>query len=411
MTEQDFHPREITLSNSASHHRLRDLDVTDCQAAERRLDREIHLDRAVRFKVTDTCRFACTYCHNEGTSVSANNQLALLRNSFESSNFYSRDAEPSAELREVLGFFARECGMQEVHITGGQPDRNPHLPRIVEAISESGLQAKMTSNGERGAKGIRDLGNAGLTCINYSIHGLTVGELVATQHPNYPQKLLERNIETLLEAIDATLESGITTKANLVVTPDSGEARVTSALELLDARVQLRLQPELKQQQQGLALIRWLLARCRARAVRRIVHPGSSNESVEYWLNGDPKKPLWVKYFRHSRLSRDDACNNCAIDARGECDEGYYGPKLYRTDDGYMIGTCILRMELNRPFREVQQEHAIDPVRSLATAIRQQPFQDALQLVTNPDELATGGRFVWEDYRKDAAGASYPNPR
>ncbi|MCZ1008670.1 hypothetical protein O1L68_19935 [Streptomyces lydicus] len=99
----------------------------------------VTVDRTLRVKVIDACGMTCTFCHNEGTPVSADNHedhagefgaagrsgrvsiyLATNGARFITAPIFPDDTFHAAltQLRDVLDF-------NEVHLTGGEPTLHP----------------------------------------------------------------------------------------------------------------------------------------------------------------------------------------------------------------------------------------------------------------------------------------------
>jgi cyclic pyranopterin phosphate synthase len=57
---------------------------------------------------------------------------------------------------------------------------------------------------------------------------------------------------------------------------------------------------------------------------------------------------VYVKQIRRVRLP--DTCAGCRFNNNTDCEEGFYGVRLYRDRDGvFQVGVCIQRMDLCRP--------------------------------------------------------------
>ena len=54
---------------------------------------------------------------------------------------------------------------------------------------------------------------------------------------------------------------------------------------------------------------------------------------------------IYVKIIRPTRLPR--TCSSCRFNNGTDCQEGFYGVRLYLAQDGrWMVGVCIQRMDL-----------------------------------------------------------------
>ena len=88
------------------------------------------------------CNYACPYCHN--------------------SQLQTREAEPIMQDDALLSFLQkRQCLLDGVCITGGEPTLNPELPRLLARIKALGYAVKLDTNGSR-PEVLRQLVTAGL---------------------------------------------------------------------------------------------------------------------------------------------------------------------------------------------------------------------------------------------------------
>ncbi|MET9178869.1 hypothetical protein ABZX88_11670 [Kitasatospora aureofaciens] len=101
-------------------------------------------DRTIRIKVIDDCGLACTFCHNEGTPVTADNRGRTLlpfvtgpgktgRVSIYSETngvgFLAAKMAPDMSFRRAVRTVTKAFGANEVHLTGGNPPSTRRSPR------------------------------------------------------------------------------------------------------------------------------------------------------------------------------------------------------------------------------------------------------------------------------------------
>src|SRR4051812_42287895 len=110
----------------------------------------------LRISITDRCNFRCTYCMPEEME------------------FY-----PKAEIltfEEILRLVrvAAGLGVDKVRLTGGEPLVRRDLPKLVRALSGSGMlrDLSLTTNGARLEEMAAPLWDAGLRRINVSLDTL-----------------------------------------------------------------------------------------------------------------------------------------------------------------------------------------------------------------------------------------------
>lgn len=78
-----------------------------------------------------------------------------------------------------------------------------------------------------------------------------------------------------------------------------------------------------------------------------------------------------VKHIRSLRLP--DSCAGCWFNNSVDCQEGYYGVRLYRDLDGtFHVGVCIRRMDLCLPVEEFVGSDACTEIRKM----REQDLHD-----------------------------------
>jgi len=158
--------------------------------------------RDLRISVTDRCNFRCTYCMPKEIFGPAWDgylpRAALL--TFE-------------EIARVAQLFVRE-GAEKIRLTGGEPLLRRDLERLVEMLARiRGVQdLALTTNGSlltrEKARVLRD---AGLTRVTVSLDSLDDAVFRRMNDVDFP-------VATVLEAIDAAAEAGLTpVKIDVVV--------------------------------------------------------------------------------------------------------------------------------------------------------------------------------------------------
>ncbi|MEV2215399.1 hypothetical protein AB0H86_28885 [Streptomyces sp. NPDC050997] len=96
---------------------------------------------------------------------------------------------------------------------------------------------------------------------------------------------------------------------------------------------------------------------------------GTSGFRIAYRLPSG--RQLVVKHIRALRLP--ETCAGCRFNNGADCQEGYYGVRLYRDPDGaFHVGVCIQRMDLCLPVEEFVGSEACAEIRKT----REQDLQD-----------------------------------
>jgi molybdenum cofactor biosynthesis enzyme MoaA len=317
----------------------------------------IRPDRTLRVKILDACGLACTFCHNEGTPVLADNRtrpggFAPAGPSGRVSiyvpgngvTFVATTIRPDDAFSGALARLADAFGFEEVHFTGGEPTLHPRLADLVAIASCRGLRVAMTSNGENGAAVIADAAKAGLDRVNFSVFGTTPAELASVQGARFADEArAQRKLDALDASIAACAEHGVRASANLVIPDRTHLSRVHRLLERYGNRVQVRLLNSLDDGQASLDAIAEVLAELRAEPIERHIAAGASGAKTVYRIEGGGI--IAVKELRRVRLPA--TCAGCRFNNDTDCTEGYYGLRLYRDQAGrFQVGVCLQRMDL-----------------------------------------------------------------
>ncbi|WP_432108417.1 radical SAM protein [Streptomyces sp. AA1529] len=321
-------------------------------------------DRTLRVKVIDACGMTCTFCHNEGTPVSTDNRThqtgafaptgpsgrVSIYAATNGSSFLSAPLIPDEAFRQALTQLRHALGFDEIHLTGGEPTLHPRLPQIIALAKEVGYEVSVTSNGENGRRTLADCADAGLDHVNFSIFGTTPEELAQVQNTRYRKPALaQRKIAALDESIQLAMEVGIGTRANVVL-PNRGHVpRVHHLLHKYSDRLSIRVLSSLADGNDSLQAIDLLLDELKAELEEVRLIAGTSGFRMAYRLPSG--RELIVKHIRPLRLP--DTCTNCRFNNPTDCEEGYYGVRLYRDTTGrFHVGVCIQRMDLCLPVEE-----------------------------------------------------------
>lgn len=342
------------------------------------------MDRTLRVKVIDACGMTCTFCHNEGTPVSADNRNSRA-GTFNSTGrsgrvsiylatngarFVAAPVHPTEEFRVALEQLQEALGFTEVHLTGGEPTLHPELAQLVAMAGNSGYRVSVTSNGENGARILPGCVQAGLQRVNFSIFGTNAAELAAVQNQKFRRSpLAEAKIKALDESIRTALDVGLKTRANVVLPNRSHIGRVHRLLDRYSPHLSVRVMTSLDDGDDSLDAIDTLLTELGAEPDEVHLIAGASGFRISYRLpNG---RALVVKHIRPLRLP--ETCAGCRFNNDTDCQEGYYGVRLYRDPDGtFHVGVCIQRMDLCLPVAEFVRSGVCDEIKKL----RDQEFYD-----------------------------------
>ncbi|MFD4252533.1 radical SAM protein [Amycolatopsis thermoflava] len=328
---------------------------------------QVETDHTLRVKIIDACGMTCTFCHNEGTPVVADN-LGREIDSFVQSgrtgrisiytgtngaHFLPAPVSPDTGFEQALIALREALDLDELHLTGGEPTLHSGLPQLVTVARRAGFSVRMTSNGERGADLMAACAAAGLERVNFSIFGTTPEELAAVQHNRYRNlDRATRKLEALRASVDAAVAAGIGVNANIVVPDASHIPRIHRLLDEYSPRLSVRLLNSLDHGDTSIRAIEQALEERGAVPEVRHVTAGVSGARTAYRLPDGRR--VFFKQIRRVRLPQ--TCAGCRFNNDTDCEEGFYGVRLYRDRRGtYQVGVCIQRMDLCRPLDEFLQ--------------------------------------------------------
>ncbi|MFJ6011187.1 radical SAM protein [Streptomyces sp. NPDC092952] len=320
---------------------------------------EVRPDRTLRVKVIDACGLACSFCHNEGTPVATDNahrptdrftgspgrsgrvSIYLHTNG---ADFLPARIAADADFALALAAVRGSLPTTEVHFTGGEPTLHPELPELIAIARRLGLSVGLTSNGEAGASVLPAAAAAGLDRINLSVFGTTPDELAAVQGPRLASpRLAERKLAALDATIEAATAHGVKVSANIVIPDLNHVDRVLRVIERHGRSVVVRMLVSLEDGGASLDAMQAVIDHVGAVPDRRIITAGASDQRVRYLLPDG--RALYAKSIRPVRLP--ETCADCRFNNDRDCQEGYYGLRLYRAVNGpFMVGVCIQRMDL-----------------------------------------------------------------
>lgn len=324
----------------------------------------VEKDTTLRVKIHDPCGFTCTFCHDEGTPVTADNSRREVGDfvtagpsgrvsiyaATNGATFVSAPVRADERFGEALVALREKLHLTELHLTGGEPTLHPALAELTRIGVESGYGVRMTSNGENGARTIPAAARAGLRKVNFSVFGTTAAELAEVQHARYRNvELAERKIAALKASIAACEEHGVKADANIVVLDYTHAPRVRRLLDEYSEQLSVRLLNSLDHGAESVDAIRRILAELGAVAETDYVTAGVSGARTAYRLPDGRR--VFFKEIRPVRLP--ETCAGCRFNNGKDCQEGFYGVRLYVDRAGvYQVGVCIQRMDLCLPLDE-----------------------------------------------------------
>lgn len=323
----------------------------------------VTINNSIRAKITDKCGLSCGFCHNEGTLVRrADSNRVSIFSKRNHCRLYPGEMSVDDNFLSLFKQAKYRLDVEDVHLTGGEPSLNMHVEDIIASLKGLGLTVKMTSNGETGGDRIKDIIDAGIDGINFSILGLTAEDFQRTQNNYHLDKsFYENKIRRMYEAIDLAIKEGIYVAANIVV---SDFLSINKAIELINYyknSLQIEIQPDLSNIKESESAIEELLVRVGATPIERKIIAGVSDERITY----EVKNGVKIVNKKIRRIILDNACSGCPY-SETDCVEGFSGPRVYiDAENNYYIGFCIMRMERTAPYDSFFSSQLCDEILSL----------------------------------------------
>lgn len=343
----------------------------------------VQKDTTLRVKIHDPCGLTCTFCHNEGTPVAADNHRRSAggfatagpsgrMSIYAATNgvtFLPAAIPANVEFGHAIAALRDALDLTEVHLTGGEPTLHPAVAKLTTLAVDAGYRVAMTSNGERGEHVLAACGAAGLDRVNFSIFGTTAAELAEVQHARYRKPAVaQRKIDALHRSIAECEAHGIKGSANIVVLDHTHAPRVHRLLDEYSPHLSVRLLNSLDHGEVSVEAIERILAERGAIAEARYVTAGVSGARTAYRLPGGRR--VYFKQIRPVRLP--ETCAGCRFNNDTDCQEGFYGVRLYYDRTGrYQVGVCIQRMDLCLPL----DQFLTSPLRDEILALREAEYQ------------------------------------
>lgn len=325
----------------------------------------VDVDRTLRVKILDSCGMTCTFCHNEGTPVTAasrSGRVSIYADT-NGARFLAARMPDDDSFTHALTVLREALDFTEVHLTGGEPTLHPRLAGLTRRAVAAGYTVGMTSNGEHGATRIPDAARMGLDRVNFSIFGTTPAELAAVQHVRFRNPALaERKLTALRWAIATCAAHDVHASANIVVPDHHHIPRVHRLLDDYAPTLSVRLLNSLDHGQTSIDAIETVLHQRSAVPETHYITAGASGSRTAYRLPDGRR--VFFKQIRPVRLPQ--TCATCRFNNPVDCQEGYYGVRLYYDTDGqYQVGVCIQRMDLCLPLDDFLASSLPEEIRTL----------------------------------------------
>jgi len=301
------------------------------------------LPRSVRVKLNSACQYKCKFCHQEG-------------------NGFAKDVSQD-ELIKCFKRLKKELGVYRIHFTGGEPTLYEDFNSLLKSTKKIGFSNSVTTNGQFNPELLKNLVDAGLDSVNFSIHSLEKFSFLKLQDcklfiqngSKWAQECIDKTINNLMYS-----KSIVNTKVNCVVGEDFANASDVLAL-CAKNNIKLRLLNDLSLGERSLQTINYILKKFDAELAGHEITMVSSSHRLDYRINDNYE--FGVKYIRNFYL--ESLCQDCPIRKKGKCFEGFYGIRLedkplkfrlclYR--DGYPFVQSVDEFFKSKQFLEIKKD-------------------------------------------------------
>ncbi len=291
-------------------------------------------NKTLRFKVTPFCTWKCGFCHKEGGWKE-----------MEQATWDEKSREAFQKLYEA--------GYREVHLTGGEPTVNNHLPKIIEELTAIGFKVKMTTILAASRNRLRKIAEAGLQGINVSLHDNysevdidsgsvpdEIAEQIASIQIGTSVSKARRQVLSVVSGLEEMQEQEVPIKANTVVSGMADVNRVLGILKYAKSQgITVRLLNALGPgvYEDSMRAISEILKQTESVPTDIKIVKGSSSFGINF-VDRDGYK-FGIKLITDSYLHT--MCDECDIKDTEECTEKYYGVRIESIGGEYFIRLCI----------------------------------------------------------------------
>jgi cyclic pyranopterin phosphate synthase len=229
-----------------------------------------------------------------------------------------------ATTQKAVEAIAYELGLDEVHLTGGEPTAHPRLFELVAGLRSIGLNVKATSIGCCEGT-LAKLAANGLQGINFSVNALNPRSLHSTQLGR-TLAWSKHQLRQQTRAIAFSKKLGLAVKINSVLAKAEDIPRVRGVLRWAESEdIPLRVMNELSSREVSYEAIEQFLKDVDAAKLYTKYVVASSCVSTYYSLPSSFQ--FAIKWIRENYLTQS-MCSGCSFKRTGMCLERFYGIRL-----------------------------------------------------------------------------------
>ncbi len=305
----------------------------------------------IRLVVATGCQSGCNFCHLEGHKTS--NEIGQLNPALigwkdPNKKFIPLidklgNAARSADVQSAIAI-TKKLGMENIHLTGGEPTLHPDILSTITQIREAGLTVALTTHGEINPSRFEEILQSGVNSINFSLHAITPEQYMAMdliaqrkapeEAYKYARVRLNNKHTNIRRAVEYEKENAdnFKVKTNTVVLNTETTKEIINWCN--QEGVSPRIQRDLNHKEDSQVIINQVIADLDANPIREDIAIGdSSGSGTLYEYSGGQFK---VKEFGDIYI--DEMCNECEKKDTPGCREHFYG---VRVEGEGRVSTCI----------------------------------------------------------------------
>lgn len=306
---------------------------------------ERKIDKSIRIKVTNECQWTCNFCHNEGTELPNGHNGDQRVSVFLDPRILTLPRVGSVttgKLAESWINAVKSIGIDEAHLTGGEPTLLLGLPTLVRQLRDADIAVKVTTNGQGSPRRYREIIDAGVSGLTFSVLSLDPAEFLLTQNPpplagldplSWANRMIEREKGNIILAKSL----GVDVKINTAILGDEDYPRVDRVRQFAEENgIALVLLPSVGEQEDTGPVV-FNYVREKGSYLARKEAANNSNSSEIYITPSGHE--LRTKYLR--QYYPDVVCGGCEHQGLPSCLERFYGVRMEFREGQPWVRLCI----------------------------------------------------------------------
>lgn len=168
--------------------------------------------KKLRVSLTEVCNLGCRYCVAKGEEDEKDAIKQVLK-----------EKASTKKILHNVSKLHEYCQLESVRLTGGEPLLYGDITKLIEGIKKIGVRdINMTTNAVFLTNKARDLKYAGLSGVNVSLDAL--------EQEAFFKMTRRKNLQKVLDGIEAAADAGLKVKINTVVMKGVNEDQIVPLL-------------------------------------------------------------------------------------------------------------------------------------------------------------------------------------